>query len=451
MAVSQRAPSLAYALRAGLEEDLLSDSDAEPLLLACERHAAELADEAKYSTGHNHGLAQDEALYLLARQLSVLPAAEEWSDLAISRIRVTLSATISEREGVHLEHSSSYQFAITSMVSRLCTMMTSWPELHQVHDRLRQTSAWYVTPSGRIAQLGDSDDDPAPRWATVESSQQGGLKALYEGGNAFVRRDNSYLAVSCGYHSGAHKHADDTGFLLVEHGVTVFGDAGRWGYYESEPDRRYARSAQAHNVLTVDDQDFDWRSAKPYGSGLLTACEGYGWYAVLAANPLLASQGVTHRRLLLYRPAEALVVLDNVGAHDVHEYVRYFHFGSQLDAHLDDAGEIVTIGSGLAGTLMDPNRISKIELSHGQDQPTRTGWTYPADRTRIPVHTAAIRCQARTGCLAAAFTLDDANLAIKRAKFNDDHAIVETSKGVLEVAGLASDESQAEIHLTPTG
>jgi Heparinase II/III-like protein/Heparinase II/III N-terminus len=448
MAVSQRAPSLAFALRAALVENLLDDSQAELLLRACDRHGTELADDAKYSAGHNHGLAQDEALYLLARQLPVLSSAPEWSELALRRMRLTLGETISEQEGAHLEHSSAYQFAITGMVSRLCQSVPEWPELDHLHDRLRRTAAWHVTPTGTIMQMGDGDDSPAPAWAVTESSQQQGMRALYNAGNAFVRKGDSYLAVSCGYHSAAHKHADDAGFLLFERGKTVFGDAGRWGYYEDEPDREYARSAHAHNVLTVDEQDFDWRNAKPYGSGLIAASESDGWYVILVTNPLLASQEVSHRRLFLYRPGEALLVIDQISASAIHTYERRFHFGLDLRAQVHNVGRISIVGPGITADLIDVGRTSEIRLSRGQDQPVRSGWTYPRDRERVPIDTATLRCRARSANVAAALTLRDTNLSIDRAMLDGERAIVETNQSTIEVR-LDTSTRRVEIHVTP--
>ena len=338
MAVAQRAPTIAYVLRAALQEKMLQREQALPLLKACNQHGVELADSDKYAADHNHGLAQDEGLYLLAQQVPTLPAAQAWSEFAVRRLRRTLSATICESEGSHLEHSSEYQFAITRMVARLAETMSELPELSGLLERMRRTTAWQIMPNGRLLQFGDTDDTTGDKWAAEAGSQLRGLEALPQSGYAFVRDGDSYLAVSAGYHSAAHKHADGTGFVLFEGGEVLLGDAGRWGYYEDEPDRIYARSAFAHNVLTVDEQDFDWRESDPYKSGLLAAGEGEGWYAILATNPLYARQGVAHRRLLLYRPGELLVVVDEVRAEEPHDYARRFHLGPGFEARLDDAG-----------------------------------------------------------------------------------------------------------------
>jgi hypothetical protein len=405
MAVSHRALTIAYVLRACLSVDMIDRPGAHLLLGACNRHAAELADESKYSADHNHGLAQDEALYLLARQVPVLPAAAAWADLATRRLRQTLRTTISEREGGHLEHSTEYQFAIANMVDRIAETMPELEELPELLARLREHSAWHAMPNGRKAQLGDSDDRPAEGWAIGAAAAQRGMAAFLETGSAFVRDGDSYLASTAAYHSAAHKHADATGFVLVEEGELLLGDAGRWGYHEREPDRIYARSAFAHNVLTVDEQDFRWRQSEPYGSGLLAAAEERGWYAILAGNPLLAAQGVEHRRLLLYRPAETLVVIDEVKAEAEHDYARRFHFGPKIDVELDPEGVVVARGERVEARLFDPSATSEVELDRGRDEPSRLGWTYPSDRQRLPVWTVTLRSRAADATLVAVLRL----------------------------------------------
>jgi hypothetical protein len=432
MAVSQRAPAIAYALRAGLAEDMLDGDRANLLLQACNRHGMELADADNYSAGHNHGLAQDEGLYLLARQIPALPAAPAWSGLAVDRLRRTMRETFCESEGSHLEHSTGYQFAITSMVSRLVDTV-ELPGLPALHDRLRETAAWQVMPNGRVALLGDTDDDPAEKWAIEAVAQQHGIRALFDTGYAFVRDCGSYLALSAGFHSPTHKHADDTGFLLMEDGKVLLGDAGRWGYYEQEDDRRYARSAHAHNVLTVDGEDFAWRRRKPYKSGLLAAGEGEGWYAILAANPLLLEQGVEHRRILIYRPAETLIAVDDVRADGVHEYARRFHFGPAFEAVANERNRIALEADGIAATLSDFSEGVEIELDRGRDQPTRLGWAYPGDRKRVPVWTATMRSRGSDATLMAALTLGSEPPSIAGAAMETNRAVVEIDGGAVEV------------------
>lgn len=430
MAVGLRAPYIGYVLRACRNEEMLGEEDAELLLEAAERHGAELADVRNYSAAHNHGLFQNEGLYLLARQLPVLPAASAWRELARVRMMATLEETVSFEDGAHLEHSAAYQLAIVELIARLAANVRDLPELGDLLDRMRRTAAWQVTPAKRVAQLGDTDDLPAPRWARDTAAGLRGMRVLFEAGQAFVREGDGYLAVSAAHHSAAHKHSDDTGFVLVENGQVLLGDAGRWGYYEDEPDRIYARSAAAHNVLTVDGEDFAWRETEPYGSGIEAAGEGDGWYAIVVRNPLLARQGVTHRRVLLYRPAEALIVLDEVLAAEPHEYARRFHFGPELTAKRSRrSGQVTLAADGISAVLADASE-AKVELARGRDEP-RLGWIYPGDRERVETWTATLRSRAASATLATALTLRDDPLEVIVRR-------VEPSQVELQIGTVAS-------------
>jgi hypothetical protein len=404
MAVGLRAPYVGYVLRACLTEEMLDAGEVELLTEAAERHGAELADGGSYAAANNHGLFQDEGLYLLARLLPDLPAATAWRELALARMRATLEATVSFEDGAHLEHSPAYQLAILDLVARLAANVSELPQLTVLLERMRRTAAWQTTPAGRMVQLGDTDDLPAPAWARETAMSLRGMRALFEAGQAFVREGDSYLALGAAHHGRAHKHSDDTGFVLVEGGRVVLGDAGRWGYYEQEPDRLYARSAAAHNVLTVDGQDFGWREAEPYGSGLEAADEADGWYAIVVRNPLLAARGVEHRRTLRYRPGAALVVEDDVFSAREHEYVRHFHFGAGLEAKVDGDGRVVVAGNGIVAALTALDENTKVSLARGSEGPRR-GWTYPGDRERTPVWTAILRSRASDVKLRAALTL----------------------------------------------
>lgn len=391
MAVGLRAPYLAYVLRACLAEGMLDGSEADLLLAATERHGDELARRDNYAAHNNHGLFQDEGLYLLARLLPALPAASAWRELALGRLDATLHATVSFADGAHLEHSTAYQFALVDLVARLATNVDELPELAPLLDRLRLTAAWQTTPAGRMAQLGDTDDLPAPRWARDTAADLQGVHFLPEAGMAFVRDGDSYLAVTAGYHGAAHKHSDDTGLLLIERGGVILGDAGRWGYYEEEPDRVYARSAGAHNVLTVGWEDFPWRKVEPYGSGLVAvSVEQGGWYVITVRNPLLERQEITHQRVLFYRPGKALMIVEQVRSPQRNEYIRRLHFGPELELEQRGDHGIAVTGRGIAATLYELTEGTELALIRGRESP-RSGWTYPADRERRETWTATFR------------------------------------------------------------
>lgn len=408
MAVGIRAPYIAYVLRAALCESCIEPADAQLLLASAERHGLELADPAKYAAGHNHGLFQDEGLYLLAHQLPVLPEAETWQDLALERLWATLNRTVDVEEGSHLEHSSAYQFTLCNMLRRLAQHI-DMPELHQLLDRMQSVAAWHVTPTNKLVQLGDTDEQEAPAWASRTASSLDGMKTLFGAGQAIVRKGDSYLMVSAAYHSAAHKQADDASLFLMEKRRVILGDAGRWGYYERELDRIYARSARAHNALVIDGLEADLSAREPYGSGLIATGHAEGWYAILVSNPLLAAEGVAHNRLVVYCPGSTLLVRDDVLADNTHRYVRYFHLGDSLEARL--SGSDIHMCAPLngkpavIGTLRDDSEGVSITLVKGRDQPSRLGWAYPGDRTRRPVWTAAMSARARSTSFISTISL----------------------------------------------
>jgi Heparinase II/III-like protein/Heparinase II/III N-terminus len=451
MAVGLRAPYLGYVLRACLAEEMLGEEDAELLLEAAERHGAELADGGSYAAGGNHGLFQDEGLYLLSRMLPALPAAAAWRELALTRMKATLKATVSFEEGAHLEHSPAYQLAILDLVTRLAANVSELPELAGLLSRMRRTAAWQVTPAGRMAQLGDTDDLPAPRWARETASNLRGMNVLPEAGQAFVRDGDSYLAVSAAYHGAMHKHADDTGFLLIEDGQVILGDAGRWGYYEDERDRLYARSAAAHNVLTVDGGDFEWRTADPYASGLEAAGEGNGWYAVAVRNPLLAPQGVEHRRILLYKPAEQLIVLDEVRSEETHDYARHFHLGPGLQARPDRERRVALGGEGIRATLEVDTAEGHPHLARGRDEPSPLGWAYGGDRQREPIWTAIAHSRAASTTLVAALRIGENAAPATLVESGDSGAAIRLDDGEGVRLDLDSERGVVEINASTPG
>jgi hypothetical protein len=210
-----------------------------------------------------------------------------------------------------------------------------------------------------------------------------------------VKEQDSFLIVSAWHHGSGHKHADELGFALYESGRCVLGDAGRYGYYEEEPARQYARSSHAHNTLIVDDESFDWQSSDPYGSGIVAGGSGAGWHAIEGVNPLL--RDIDHRRLFLFSPGSLLIVVDEVRSSDPHTFRRLLHFGPEVGVETSSSGLILQ-ADGFRGTVTDWNPSSTgWELSNGQHEPQR-GWTFPKDRVAVPTWTAEL------GTTGAGFT-----------------------------------------------
>jgi hypothetical protein len=405
--VGDRVPFLAYLLRATACENVGSPADRRGLLDTLEKHGRALASSPLY-TPDNHGLFVDLGLVRLANFLPFLEPAEQWRALARERFERTLRGRLDD--GIWLEHSSAYQFLAIRALERMIAAYGDDPELDELLAQMRSAAGWFVKPDGEMTQFGDSNQERVPDWAAAEVTDLG-LHPALAAGFAFVRAAGSngglgYLAVAAGFHNTTHKHADELSFELFDGGQNVVADTG---LYDKDPGpiRDFVVSNRAHSTLVVD--GLDWPITDPaatYGSGLVAAGQGDGWYAIEVRNPLLEAQGVEHRRLFLYRPGEALVIIDRVTSDQPHTYTRYLHLGSEIK--IRSSAESVELEAGsLRGAIMDapsPSPISRSQ-ARGQDEP-RQGFTSPAFRKLAPRWTIAYVGRGSSETFATTIALD---------------------------------------------
>jgi len=432
MGVGLRAPYLAYGLRAAAAEELMDEDEAGEMLDSLREHGEFLADDENYAFGHNHGLFQDEGLLVLCVKLDgVLPEVARWREVATRRARATIEATVSADDAVHLEHSPGYHFAMTDLINRLVERgRVQDPELVRLRQRMIETAGWLILPDGMLAQIGDTNHVRAPQWSLEAGERALGTVAFRHGGYAVARRRESALVMTAGYYSAAHKQADELSFVLYDRGRLVLGDAGIWSYDEDDPYRSYARSSWAHNALIVDGESFDWRGQEPYGSGILAAGEGEGWHGLLGRNPLLAPRGLTHNRLVLWRPGVGAIVLDRVESHTEHGYTRLFHLGPGMEVDRF-AGTLLLEAPGFSGELRDWSEVLvDTEIVHGRGLPDPLGWTFPTDQEREPVWVVAMTARARSAVLVSVLSLDAATpLRVAGAGFSPADASVRLLHG----------------------
>ena len=437
--VGDRVPYLAYVLRASACERLLSGRERRVLLESVRNHAQVLASKKDF-VPDNHGLFVDLGLLHLANTFPFMDQADRWHALARERFEATLRGRLAE--GVWLEHSSGYQFLVTGALEDFLAAYGADSELSDLLAQMKSAAGWFVKPNGEITQFGDSNLDEAPDWALAEARAMSGLKAFFGAGFAFVRApeasgDTGYLAVTDGFHNLTHKHADELSFELFDDGTTVVADTG---LYDKDPGpvRDFVVSARAHSVLTVDGGDFpitDSRDA--YGSGLIAVGAGSGWYAIEGRNPLLKPQGVRHRRLFLYKPGVALIVVDRVQSNATHTYARYLQFGRGVHVRAGGPdGSLQLGGQSLTGAVYDlpsgnPTARSKVR---GQKDPPQ-GWTSPDFREFRPRWTAAYSDQGTSETHAITIALDDGGLHASRVRMTGVRALV----GLVDESGHRSE------------
>jgi heparinase II/III-like protein len=219
------------------------------------------------------------------------------------------------------------------------------------------------------------------------------------------------------------------------------GEASRYGYRdEKDPARIYARASHGHNVLIVDDESFPWREQEPYGSGLLAAGESDGWYALSGRNPLL--EGVDHRRLLLYRPGELVVVVDEVESDEEHTIDRRFHFGPDLVATRSGDRVVAKAEGVLVATLFDASEVPvEISLARGVEEPRMDGWTFPRDNTKVPSDAVTLRSRLASGLLVHGLALGPVHPLKVAARAEDGRLVV----------GFSGEQGTSELRVTRSG
>ncbi len=232
---------------------------------------------------------------------------------------------------MHLEHSPWYHFYVLPTVEGMAEVSHD-TKLRKLEEQLKRVAGWLVPPDHHYVIVGDTQWAKLPGWAVREAEHLSGIAPVQDAGYGIVKQGNSYLLAFVGQHSKVHKHADEGTFVWFENKQQILTDTGKYAYRYDDPERKFAVSTRAHNTLMVDNQEFSVEHA--YGSGIKATASADGWYAIVAENPLVEIQKVTHQRTWLYRPGEWLFLIDHVWAQKPHRYSRYLHFWYELHVQL---------------------------------------------------------------------------------------------------------------------
>src|SRR5690606_35724277 len=170
----------------------------------------------------------------MATRLSTLLQSLTHLELGRNRIATMLESQFTS-DGVHLEHSPDYHQMMLGTLAELLEIDA--PSTSQFKDFLSKSHsvlAWFITPGGNIAMLGDSprrsllgrspDSIHSPHLLlmTSDGSQgfapQGNFRAFLDAGYFVVKHgwpgdadstQMSQLIQTAGFHSRSHKQADD--------------------------------------------------------------------------------------------------------------------------------------------------------------------------------------------------------------------------------------------------
>jgi len=383
-ATSARTVHLTHLLREGTRLGVLGPDQKEVLARAVIEHVDYLMADENYQPNHNHGLFSDAGLHLAADALSFYPESAEWASLASERFRSTLARTVETSEGVHLEHTPFYQLVMRRALERFGSRGLLPPvELGALLGRMDHATAWMTSPDGTLPTIGDTSAgaEPDPQ-VKAEVAGCSGLRTFRRSGYAMVRDGGSYLFVTAAFHSQAHKHADDLSYCLYEDGRLLVGDAGNAGYDYEGAARQFCVSPAAHSGIGIDSYTWIEDPRGGAGSGVVASGSLDGTHAVLAENPRIAPDDRVARRLFVYRPGQALAVVDEISAWEDEVVERCIQLSPELSATVLSSGEVEIVRDGTRVAWLAPleeegGAPDSVSAVRGRTSPPMGGLFFP--------------------------------------------------------------------------
>jgi len=446
MSLALRAPKLAYLLQEALRQQV-DDDELAVLHAGVVRHQQELFRPSAFAGHNNHGFYTAVGQLSMSRRLSPLPAMHLLQAQGRARLD-TVVRTQFAADGGHREHSPDYhRMLLDGFCAAVDDGLIDKPELAERLARAQDVMGWFVQPDRTLVQIGDSPQrGVAVGWPSTRSAhtafiasrgQRGTpdtrtMLVLPESGYGFVRcpqptgrEDHEracYLSLMAGFHSRAHKHADDLSVTWFDAGQEVLVDAGRFGFLDllpkdspqrlegffySRPERQYVESTRAHCTVEADGRDHDRRDRTPYGSALIDGWRTDDRHVLVGA---VDHGHWTHVRRVVVQPGRWLWVRDEVDTSDgdEHDFAVWWQLASAWEVTSRTETRIgfrsTSDESKLWVTSVDAATIDG--PVSGAEEPLR-GWRSRVDQELTPCWSLALRARARRRVFDTLFTLGD--------------------------------------------
>ena len=420
MTAGVRAARLAYVLdRAFSGKAKLAPSEEAALLAMAEAHVVRLRDPESLARS-NHGLFQMRGLMLLCRVLGNSGACKGGDAYVEMAVRELLDQQFTA-DGVHREHSPGYHVLAIDAFEAFAQPAGSgvFRELAERLEQARAATPWFVFPDGRLALLGDTEGDapttppPHQRCAAGAPPTCAEVAQLSRSGYAIVRSPWSedaqrafMLIMTSSYNSGAHKHADDLSFELMDGGQMLFVDAGKYSY-QGDSMRRFVRSVRAHNTVGLETAEIDPIHGTKHASGLEPTEEADGVYTLRGQveHPTMFSQ----TRRVDYAPGRFLRISDELRGDSQQTYQSYLHLPPKLKPTAEGTGFMVPLKDGRTVRIESLSHDCVASKARGRRNRRQTqGWVTQGYRHMIPASALTFTCAGRNRNITLLVSFDDA-------------------------------------------
>jgi hypothetical protein len=241
----------------------------------------------------------------------------------------------------------------------------------------RQFLAAVAQPDGSLPPVGDHDDGHAAPTPFLRPAPATQSVAVADAGYYVLRHGGDYCLVRCGEFglppNYAHAHADLLSPILWLGGQPILTDPGTFTYNGDAHQRRWFRSAHAHNSIVVDERDyaqqagtFAWRHP-PRG-----VCEATTATEFCGRHDAYRDLGITIQRRIEYR-AGAFVISDSVAGRGRHRVRWRFQ--------LHPRWPVVSVQPG--GFAIGSERFLEVRAPTGTTAEARPGAVAPRYNQRV--------------------------------------------------------------------
>ena len=377
------------------------------LLASAFQHALCICDPEMYPEHSNHGLEMTGSLLAAAITFPEFKRAPDWEQLARGRVSRYIAQNFSP-EGFHLEQSPAYHWFVLGRLSETLRFLRGNGRELAPNDLVRLRRALAVwpylrKPDGRLPTVGDSEALMRPG-SPLDVELLGGAAAVQDSlwtcpnprddGTQFLlsrsagyaifypytpnepatrtHPSDTYALFKCNSFDSTHSRHDALSFVLFGLGRDWLIDSGALNYEEKTPQRQYMRSARAHSVVLVDDQDFGFNPLRLSTWGRTEQ----GDFVTVRHEMKTA----THTRTFRFTPPRTVELTDELTAADgqPHCYAQLFHAAPDVQVTIaPDGVAVLTADNGDRCEIHQQGDEGTWSVIKGQTEPVYQGWYSP--------------------------------------------------------------------------
>ena len=388
MECALRIPVFVLVLR---QIDELEPDENQTILNAIYRHAWLISRNLSlYSSLGNHTVAEAVGLVFAGAVYRSTSDGCQWLETGIRLLTDELPHQILA-DGGPAEQSLGYHRFVLDLywLAMAFIKMNQLGDVEQWQPRLSAGESFlsaFQDHRGCLPAIGDCDDGVAVApgispCRKADDLEKPLIETFRHAGYSVIRNDQIVFTFDHGPLGMAplynHGHADALSVTLTKNGRSMLVDPGTFRYNDARRWRKYFKGTQAHNTVTIDDQDqavqetaFIW--SKPYDAKLTAFREEGGKLLYMAVHNgyTRLKSPVTHQRAIFYYDQANFIIKDWFFGEGVHCFQLNFHLHPNATATKSGDGWLVDHdGEQIYVRLLGDN----FQVVRGQQNPM-LGW-----------------------------------------------------------------------------